>query len=222
MSAIFRAALLMICLSLYAGAQNRSLALYAGKAAGLEPTAVVAARQELQRLLASTDITLIWKDLEARKSGEAFDQVAVVVFDGPCSENDPALLPRRPMDSEVSLADSSVSNGAVLPFFRVDCGYLAQMLAPSLRPLSPKAQDEMFGRALGRIMAHELYHIVGETTSHQSRGVAKASFSLQDLLRDTLDFDLASLVQMRPPVLVAHSADTLAATSSEPEELLER
>src|SRR6187455_1759479 len=88
MSAIARAALLMLCLSLSAGAQNRTLALYAGQASGLDSSARQSALVELQRILAPTGVELIWKDLAERKSGEEFDQVVVTSFDGACTESD--------------------------------------------------------------------------------------------------------------------------------------
>lgn len=224
MSAIVRAALLAICLSLYAGAQNRSLALYAGEARGLDASAVRSAQRELQRLLVPTGMDMVWKDLEARKSGEQFDRVVVISFDGSCSDATAPISLRKSQDSQISLADSSVSNGNVLPFFRVDCGDLVQMLASSLRPMSAPQRNAAFGRALGRVMAHEIYHIVGETTAHQSRGVAKASFSVQDLIGDAFDFDIGSVAQMRLPLpLLARSVAVPSATSAaDPEELLER
>src|SRR5262245_23087918 len=135
MAAITRAALLMLCLSLSAGAQIKSLALYAGQAEGLDAATVQAAQQELQRLLVPTGVELIWKELAQRKSGEEFDQVVVGSFDGSCSEADGQLAAKNLPDGRVSLADSSVSNGRVLPFFRVDCRYLVQMLASTLRTM---------------------------------------------------------------------------------------
>jgi hypothetical protein len=73
-------------------------------------------------------------------------------------------------------------------------------------------------------MAHEIYHIVGETTEHQAKGVAKASFSIQDLTGESFSFDVGSLAQMRPPLpLLAHSLTVPPSNSApEPEELLER
>lgn len=216
----------MLCVSLYAGAHNRSLALYAGESNGLDASALQAARQELQRLLTPTGIDMVWRDLEARKSAEQFDRVVVISFDGLCSEpGASAVSPlRKPLDSRISLADSSVSNGSVLPFFRVDCGYLVQMLGPTLRSMTAEQRNTAFGRAMARVMAHEIYHIVGETTAHQARGVAKESFSVQDLIGDAFDFDSGSLAQMRPPLpLLARSVAAPAVTSTaEGEELLER
>jgi hypothetical protein len=200
MWAIARATLLIICLSQFAGAQTGSLALYTGKADGLDDSAIRSAQHELDRLLTPAGIDIVWRAISTRTSDEQFDRVVVVSFDGSCSPPDAAAPFGKFQDSRITLADSSVSNGDVLPFIRVDCTNLIHILAPALRPMSAKERNAAFGRALGRVMAHELYHIVGETTLHQNKGVAKASLSVQDLIGVSLDFDIASLTQMRPPL----------------------
>jgi hypothetical protein len=213
MAAIARAALLTVCLSLHLGAEARNLALYAGPANGLSPLAIRSTQNELQRLLAPAGIDMVWKNLETRKPGEQFDQVVVMSFTGSCSDPGVVSPPRTPLETAVSLADSSVSEGRILPFIRVDCGYLAQMLAPALRSLDAKERDAAFGQALGRVVAHEIYHIIGETTGHQARGVAKASFSVRDLTADDFEFDTLSLAQMRP---------TTTASATDSDEFAER
>jgi hypothetical protein len=226
MSAVYRALLLMLCsVSLYAGTENRTLALYAGKANGLDLPAIQSAQEELQRLFAPTGIDVVWKDPGTRKSDDIFDRVVVMSFDGACFDavNASTIL-KNTQDSRITLADASVSNGRVLPFFRVDCGYLFQLLGPYLRPMNTQQRNVAVGRALGRVMAHEIYHIVGETTVHQSRGVAKESFSLQDLIGSKFDFDVAGLAQMRPPappslaaLWVRHGAEDAAELMELPE-----
>jgi hypothetical protein len=205
MSAIARAALLTICVSLYAGAQSRTLALYAGQAHGLDASATQSAQRELQRLLAPAGIELLWKNLENRKPGEQFDHVVVVSFDRSCSAPAIANTSKTP-NAEVALADSSVSDGRVLPFIRVDCAYLAEMLDPALRVMSAAQRNAAIGRALGRVVAHEIYHVIGGTTEHQARGVAKAAFSVRDLMAETFDFDNSSLGQMRPAPTLSSSS----------------
>jgi hypothetical protein len=213
MAAIVRAALLTVLFSLYAGAQSRSLALYMGPAKGLHAEAMAAAQHELQRLLTPASIDVSWKNLQTRKSGEQFDNVIVMSVDGLCS--DPILPPSPlPQDASITLADSAISEGRLLPFIRVNCEYIAQMLAAELRPLDVTKRDAIFGRALGRVVAHEIYHIMGETTGHQAHGVAKAAFSVRDLIDGEFEFDHTSLAQMRP------TPSFSASTSSE--EFLER
>ena len=39
------------------------------------------------------------------------------------------------------------------------------------------------GRALGRVLAHEIGHVVLAAAKHQSRGLMRASFVAEDLIR---------------------------------------
>ena len=48
--------------------------------------------------------------------------------------------------------------------------------------------DELFGRALGRVVAHELYHMLTNTGKHGKSGIARDSLSAQQLIGETLDF----------------------------------
>ena len=82
-----------------------------------------------------------------------------------------------------------------------------------METLDVHARQAALGRALARVIAHEIYHIVGETTDHQYSGVAKASFSVRDLLTARFDFDMASLARMRPAprFTVSNSEDLIEA-----------
>jgi hypothetical protein len=52
-----------------------------------------------------------------------------------------------------------------------------------LRPeASTRERQKAFGIALGRVVAHELYHILARTTAHAGHGLAKASESLEELV----------------------------------------
>ena len=210
MTMAIRAALLIICLSVCAHAQTRTLALYSGPARGLDDESRTALQSELQRLLAPAGLHLIWKQPTDRKAGEDFDFVTVVSFQGLCSPAD--FSSTAPVSGGASLADTSVAHGRVLPFFHVDCARVATMLRPEAEPSRVQSRHALFGRALARVMAHEIYHIVGQTAEHQERGIAKAALSMRDLTAPRLDFDLWSLTLMRPPsvasVVGSDDADT--------------
>lgn len=188
-----RATLLLLLLSVTVHAENRTLALYAGPVHGLAPESANAMRAELQRLLTPAAIDVAWKTSADRKGSEVFDLVAVASFDGSCSPADPV-----PPVSTVSLADTSITDGRVLPFFHVDCTRLIQMLGSQIERVA-------FGRALARVIAHELYHIVSHTAEHQDKGVAKAVFSVSDLKNPSFEFDIWSLDRMRPASMTASS-----------------
>lgn len=205
MSLTLRATLLALVLSVSVhAAENRTLALYSGPVRGLDSESANAMRAELQRLLTTADIDLVWRKTADRKSTEVFDLVAVASFDGSCSRSEPV-----PPVSTVSLADTSITDGRVLPFLHVDCTRLIQMLGSQVEPA-------VFGRALARVIAHELYHIVSHTAEHQEKGIAKAVFSVNDLKNPRFEFDIWSLDRMRAPTATVASdsvSSELAASS---------
>ncbi len=185
MSLTLRASLLALWVTVSANAQTRTLALYAGPAHGLDLKANAVMRAELDRLLAPAGIEVVWKSLAARRAGENFDLVAVGSFEGSCATDEtPGGQIAR------SLADTSIADGHILPFFRIDCTRLVRMLGPQYEPA-------VLGRALARLVGHEIYHIVAQTTEHRGKGLAKASFSIPDLTDTEFDLDLSSLARMR-------------------------
>jgi hypothetical protein len=190
-----RATALILFVSTAVQAQTRTLAVYAGTVPGLAPEAGFSMQAELQRVLRPAGLDIVWKDIADRKAGEDFELVAVASFEGSCSTRQPAAAPMH-----VSLADTSISDGRILPFLRVDCTHIVQMLGAH-----PKSA--LLGRAIARVIAHELYHIVAHTTEHHDAGVAKAVFSNTDLMSPRFEFDAWSLNRMRPmPVATISSA----------------
>ena len=187
MSLTLRASLLIVFSAVCAVAQTRTLGLYMGPARGLDAESRMVMQEELRWLLAPAGIEIAWKDSATRKSGDDFELIAVSSFAGSCSlEGVPQISPGA------SLADTSISNGQVLPFFRVDCTRLVQMLGRHV-------ESAVLGRALARIMAHEIYHIIARTAEHQENGVAKAVFSAEDLTESSFQFDSSSISLMSPP-----------------------
>lgn len=199
MSLTLRAMSLVFLFSVFVQAESRTLALYTTPPRGLDNESAAVMRAEVQRLLAPAGLDVVWKTTAERKSGEEFELVAVASFDGSCSSPAPA-----PAAASVSLADTSISDGRILPFFHVDCPRLLQMFGTQV-------ESSILGRALGRVIAHELYHIVGQTVEHHDNGVAKAVFSIRDLKNPRFDFDAWSIDRMRPPSL-ANSEERVEAS----------
>jgi hypothetical protein len=56
------------------------------------------------------------------------------------------------------------------------------MIENHVFPRGPLPPGPALGRALGRVAAHELYHVLGNTQSHGEAGLAKPSFGTVDLL----------------------------------------
>jgi hypothetical protein len=198
MSFTARAMLLIFAVSVFAGAQTRTLAVYSGPTNELASESSAALQLELQRLLTPAGIDVLWRELVHRKAGEDFDIVVVGSFQGSCSVTELSSQQTGGLESEISLAETSISNGRILPFLNVDCGRLVRMLAPQLEPLSVLSRQVMLGRALGRVIAHEIYHIVAQTATHHDKGVTKAALSARDLTVVRFDFDPWSVARLQP------------------------
>jgi hypothetical protein len=118
--------------------------------------------------------------------------LVMVDFEGHCDANSPASSPTIAK----RLASTVVEDGRILPFVRVNCGALTELLSPAL-DRNPDA-ERLYGRALGRLLAHELYHVVGRAVNHTAGGVAQSAVSRQDLLSADFHFDDDALQILRP------------------------
>ena len=172
-------------------AEPHTLAIYLKQTGGLKGESLEMMQLELQRLLDPAGIHVIWKDFGARKAGEDFDFVVVGSIAGSClpGENKPVQTIAA-VHSLVSLADTAVSDNHILPFFKVDCSRLMSLLGR-------KVGGPIIGRALARVIGHELYHILARTMEHRDTGIAKAIFSAKDLFTAGFDFDMVSLARIR-------------------------
>ena len=195
MSAV-RSILLILCLAAGANAQTRTLAVNAGVPPGMDAASTRNIQSELQKLLRPADIEVTWQGTGDSTSEREFELLVVGSYSGSCAVNTLPPDTSRNILSR-SLGNSIVVRDRVLPYFQVDCGLLIKTLSPILGPLSIPMRREILERAMARVIAHEIYHIVAHTTEHDKSGVAKASFSLEDLVARNIEFNGTSLDRMR-------------------------
>ena len=96
------------------------------------------------------------------------------------------------------LASTAVADGYVLPFSWVDCAALNRLVGPVIGDEPDALRDYVYGRALGRLLAHELYHVLMQTTSHAQAGIAKAQFTAAELLGESFRFEGATFKSPAP------------------------
>ena len=75
-----------------------------------------------------------------------------------------------------------ISEGAILPFADIDCDGIRSFLQAGLLGARADTEKSMYGRAVGRVLAHELYHIFANTQHHGAGGVGKATYTVDNLL----------------------------------------
>jgi len=168
------------------------------------PDAMRAMRLELQQLMANTRYQLEFRTSLDRSSVSG--RLVVMEFKGVCGEE---ASPSVPLVDGVDLATTAVSDGHVLPFSQVNCPVISTLLAPGLASVQASRRSMLLGRSLGRIMAHELYHILADETRHVNVGVAKSSFSTADLLSADFVFEGTAIDRMsNQPVVVSGAGYT--------------
>ncbi|MEP7352554.1 MAG: hypothetical protein ABI824_04920 [Acidobacteriota bacterium] len=166
-------------------------------------------RLELRDLMAETGFNLVWT---RDTSSPRVDTLIVVDLRGSCRAG---ANKTSNLENHSGLASTNVTEGKILPFSWVDCAALDHLLRPALVHQSLDQRDETYGRAMGRLLAHEFYHILAQTEQHTHSGITKKSFSQADLLANHLDFAPDAVARLQP---VREPSMPLVAAVSDAEE----
>jgi hypothetical protein len=180
----------LLCVSIASGSDlevGKSVVVYLKPADGLSAAALGETKSELATLLRGMGTRVTWWDAEQSRFGT--DQTLIVAdFTGTCALTE-SVYPPPDISSLPPLAHAPVVNGQVLPFAYVDCATLNQLVGPRLGRESQELREYTYGRAIGRLLAHEIHHILAQTRDHSAAGIAKQHFSAQDLLTSRFDFE---------------------------------
>ena len=149
-----------------------------------EPSkAVLSAIQvEASALMAPAGFRLQWRALPSTGS-DVSSAVAVVTFQGHCTA---ANRPAQPHWG-TRLGWSHVSDGEVLPFAGIDCDSILGFMEKQLFNVPPGERDQVLGRAIGRVLAHEFDHIFAESRDHKARDMDQPEYSVEELMAPSLD-----------------------------------
>jgi hypothetical protein len=156
------------------------LDLREGRCAELAPSL----RQEVSAVFRIPGLRISWRVLDESTPTEQFERLVLVRFleAGPQEEEATSRQEDR-------LGSVTESHAAILPFVDIACDSVYHLVEEAIQDATGAHQKEIVGRACGRVLAHELYHILAQTSEHANRGIAKATFTCDDLLEP--DFKLA-------------------------------
>ena len=160
-----------------------------------EPAVVDLMKSEIRAILAPAQLDLTFQRLGQSGATQAFRKIVIVRFQGSCEsrlDTTGSILDAPAIDLP-ALGETDVSAGHVLPFVHVYCNEVRGFVPRVSR--IPYAQ--MYGRALGRVVAHELYHALLSTRDHTRTGVARFTQTARDLTRDKLPLDPLSIGLLR-------------------------
>ena len=142
-----------------------------------------AMQAEASSVLGPTGVRLTFK-LKSEAGGENFSDVVLMSFQGRCGMNPIPVV----FDERGPLAFARTVNGEIQPFGVVRCDRVRNAVKQAMWGRDFKQGDRLMGRALGRVVAHELYHMLARTSDHAASGVAKRALTGQALISDTLRF----------------------------------
>jgi len=178
------------------------------------PPSVAQMKDEVASILKPSGLTLNWLSLNSRADSESFPDLIVLKFKGSCQVHNPAL------DSELgpaiegsALATTVVSDGKVLPFTDVKCNEIRKYLLSDMAGYRQAKQEQIYGKALGRVVAHEMYHIFAATEEHGRDGVARAFHTRRDLTNKEFRFtpkETATLHEIKWRALLAGEGEAVS------------
>jgi hypothetical protein len=152
--------------------------------------------RELKALIGDT-VKLEWHDRTDFEGRSTFSTIVVLKFLGNCDPRSDGSF-RGSKDSW--LARMRVFEGVVLPFGDVNCDRVRSLVSDGA--LGARPSDKGFGRALARVLAHELYHFLTQSTEHAAQGLEKPAFSRSDLVLDSLHLDRQQLGRLSHSMLL--------------------
>ena len=108
--------------------------------------------------------------------------LVVVKLVGHCDmDGSPAFLEPGP------LGWAHEVKGSVLPFSNLACDNLRGAVEAAMSDNNQIRGNVLLGRAMGRVLAHELYHIVADTADHSREGVTQAALTPRELTSGDLE-----------------------------------
>jgi len=153
-------------------------------------------KRELGTILEGSGIQIDWRDQSDVAAWDSFPNLVVVKFRGKCRMEPVPYL----YDERGPLAFTYSTDGAVLPFSEIECDKIRSSLHTAMSGGDYKRSDVLFGRALARVLAHELYHVLAKTQSHAGQGIAEKALSGTQLIAERLQLNQAELNQMHAAV----------------------
>jgi hypothetical protein len=124
-------------------------------------------------------------------------EMVVVTFKGKCVfEPVPYLI-----DERGPMAFTYSTGGAVQPFSEVACDQVTRVMRSAMSGGDFGKADILLGRALGRVLAHEIVHVLTKSGQHGTAGVAKTALSGSQLISPELRLDVDDLERISSATL---------------------
>jgi len=179
--------------------REKTLVIFLTSDAVISTAASLELKREVSYLLRPAEIRVDWRDPAVDRGGLENDYSALVHLRGSCRPADAITRFEHAVSGPFTLASSPVADGMILPFGDIDCAALNSFLGPSLWKEPGPTREFVYARAMARLMAHELYHVIEQTHVHARSGVAEPAFTVAELLSDRFEFTEGTLSELHVP-----------------------
>ena len=147
---------------------------------------------EAGRILSPSGLRVDW-----RRSGEAFgrsyDDLVVVSFKGDCRVSPVPYV----YDELGPLAFAYSADSTVEPFSQVACDKVVRSVRSAMWGSDFARADLLLGRALGRVVVHELIHMLSKSGHHAQEGIGRPALSPKELIGPSPQLSQEDLALLR-------------------------
>jgi hypothetical protein len=148
--------------------------------------------REAGLIMKSSGVQLDWQ--LAGDQSPHYNNLVVMTFRGSCGFGPPSRRYYEPCP----YASTRITDGEVQPFGDVDCDRVVAVAGDAMAEDTDYFRgDQLVGRALGRVVAHELVHMLTRSNRHGSEGVAKASLSGRELIEESLALSISDIERVK-------------------------
>src|SRR5215471_4351949 len=153
---------------------------------------VVEMKREFEGIMKDSSLTFEWKSRAQAEQTSAANLV-VVRFKGTC------ILKPIPYlyDERGPMAFAYSTEGTVQPFTEVACDQVTRVVKSAMSGGDYAKADQLMGRALGRVLAHEVIHMLTRSGAHGHDGVTKTVLSGTELIGPELRLEAEDLQRVR-------------------------
>ena len=149
-------------------------------------------KRETEEIFKTAGVHIEWRARDAVR-GESYENLVMVHFKGKCVLEPVPIL----YDERGPYAFVYNSDGDVLPFTEVECQPVTASVQSAMDGNDFARPDYLLGRALGRVLAHELVHILTKSATHGQSGVTQPALSGRDLIGAPLRLTQADVERLR-------------------------
>jgi hypothetical protein len=137
--------------------------------------------REAAHILKKSGVSLLWHlGIPAQAVN---GHLVIVKLLGRCDMDGPPALPMSG-----PLGWSHEADGVILPFSDLACENIRGAVNGAALAGHQYPGNLLLGRAMGRVLAHELYHVIANSTEHSRQGIAQPRLSARELTSGQLEF----------------------------------